>query len=129
MRANPSLSSEAPRPRAASICLKWSCGGRRRRGTNGWMGRGLRKVIRGSWGEEPLLFIRDVDVEDGHGVVAEDVNDFDSDFAAAGRAFVEDAGEFERAVFLGAEGLPFVFENVVAGPDFFVFGGGGGRDG
>jgi hypothetical protein len=34
----------------------------------------------------------DVDVEDGHGVVAEDVYDFDGDFAATGGAFVEDAG-------------------------------------
>src|ERR1700730_7633846 len=69
----------------------------------------------------PLFLPRNIDLDDGHGVVAEDVHDFDGECSASGRTFVEDAGEFERAVFLGAERLPFVFENVIACPDFFVF--------
>ena len=31
-----------------------------------------------------------------------------------------DARQFQRAVLLGAEALPFVFEDVITGPDFFT---------
>ena len=37
--------------------------------------------------------------------------------APTGRAFVKDTGQFQRAVFLGAEGLPLVFKNVISSPN------------
>jgi hypothetical protein len=67
-------------------------------------------------------------LDDGHRVVAEDVDDFHRDFdrllAFVGRAFVEGGREFKRAILLGAERLPFVFKDEVAGPDFFPRGKG-----
>lgn len=51
-----------------------------------------------------------------HGVVAEDVDDFDCDGVAAGFGVgVLGGGEFEVAVLPGPETLPFVFEDVRAG--------------
>jgi hypothetical protein len=36
---------------------------------------------------------------------------------------VKDAFQFQRAVFLGLEALPLVFEDVIPGPQFFRFAG------
>ena len=59
-----------------------------------------------------------------HSVIFEDVDDFDGDGAAAGCwVGVGDGFEFQAAVFAGAEALPFVFEDVVAGPLFFEVDG------
>ena len=58
-----------------------------------------------------------------HGVIAEDVHDLDGDLAPSGRAFMGDTGQLQRAILLGAEGLPFVLENIVAGPRLLPFAG------
>ncbi len=63
-------------------------------------------------------------LHDTHCVVAEDVHDFDGHFVAAGGTFVIWRFEFEAAVFLGAEALPLVLEDEVAGPDFLFQAGG-----
>ena len=57
----------------------------------------------------------------GHRVIPEDIHHLDRDLASPRRAFVKDAGQFQRAVFLGAEGLPLVFKDVIPGPAFFPF--------
>ena len=60
-----------------------------------------------------------VDFNNRHGVVAEDIHHLHGQLAPPRRAFVKDAGQFQRAVFLGAEGLPLVFKDVIPSPSLF----------
>ena len=67
------------------------------------------------------FFAPTVHFDDGHRVIAKDVHHLDSDLAPPWLALVEHAGQFQRAVLLGAEDLPFVLEDVVARPSLFPF--------
>ena len=59
----------------------------------------------------------------GHGVVAEDVDDLHRHGVAAGLLVgVLGRGQVQVAVLAGAEALPLVLEDVGAGPAFFVLG-------
>ncbi len=60
-----------------------------------------------------------------HRVVAKDVDDFDGDDVAAGLVVGVSCGvQFEVADLAGAEALPFVLEDVGAGPAFLEVVGG-----
>src|ERR1019366_1001796 len=83
------------------------------------------KMTWGSWGNldaAPLFLRPHVHFGNRHGVIAEDVHDLDGDLAPSGRAFVGDTCKLQLTVFFGAEGLPFVLENVIAGPRLLLFG-------
>ena len=58
----------------------------------------------------------DVDLHDRHRVISEDIHHLDGDLAPPGYAFMKHAGQLYRPVFFGAEGLPFVLEDVIPGP-------------
>src|ERR1035441_4358856 len=78
-------------------------------------------AIRGSWDGAPLFLPPNANFDDGHGVVAEDVHHLDRDLAPPRLAFLKHAGQFQRTVLLGTEGLPLVFEDKVTCPDLFIF--------
>ncbi len=57
-----------------------------------------------------------------HSIVAEDIDHFHGHGVAAGLGVgVRRGDEFQVAVFASAETLPFVFEDVAAGPAVFKF--------
>ena len=51
--------------------------------------------------------------DNGHSVVAENINDLDGDFAPPWRTRMGGARELKAAVFPGAEALPFVLKHIV----------------
>ncbi|MDQ2774963.1 MAG: hypothetical protein M3Y57_08605, partial [Acidobacteriota bacterium] len=60
-----------------------------------------------------------VDWDESHGVVSEDVDHFDGYGVAARPVIgVEGGRQFQAAVLAGAEALPFVLEDIAAGPAF-----------
>jgi hypothetical protein len=51
-----------------------------------------------------------IDIQNDHGVIAEEVYDFDSDFKPAGGYFAKDRFEFEETIFFGEEFISFEIE-------------------
>ena len=69
----------------------------------------------------PLFFSSDRDFDNLHGVIAENINDLHRDFTATRLALLINAFQLKCSVFFCTEGLPFIFKNVIACPDLFIF--------
>ena len=66
-----------------------------------------------------MFFLASGDGDEGHGVVAEDVDHLDGDGVAAGFGVgMAYRRQFQVAALARAESLPFVLENVCARPAF-----------
>ncbi len=60
-------------------------------------------------------------VNNRHRVVAEDIDHLHRELAPSRFAFVKDAFQLQRPVFLQTETLPLVLKDVIPGPEFFPF--------
>src|SRR5690349_1479268 len=87
-------------------------------GTNGSRDLILQAARLENRDEAPL----DIHLNYCHCVIAEDIHDLDGYLPGALRAFMENAFKLYRPVAFCTERLPFVLENVIAGPDIFVCG-------
>src|SRR3569833_3983533 len=71
---------------------------------------------------EAMASSPDKDRHEHHRIVAEDIDHFHRDrVSALLRIGVRRGDQFQAAVATGAEALPLVFEDVAAGPAFFIF--------